>query len=81
MAMTSRQRPDATATDDLGRIRALVEGLPEPALIVGDGVVSIGNARARGLYGSLGWSPSGVVQQCPWPPFPTEVEYVAPAAP
>ena len=39
------------------------------------------NARARGLYGSLGWSPSGVVQQCPWPPFPTEVEYVAPAAP
>ena len=51
MAMTSRQRPDATATDDLGRIRALVEGLPEPALIVGDGVVSIGNARARGLLG------------------------------
>ena len=36
------------------------------------------NARARGLYGALGWSPSGVVQDCPWPPFPTEVEYVAP---
>ena len=36
------------------------------------------NGRARGLYGALGWSPSGVVQDCPWPPFPTEVEYVAP---
>ena len=36
------------------------------------------HGRARGLYGALGWSPSGVVQDCPWPPFPTEVEYVAP---
>ena len=36
------------------------------------------NGRARGLYGALGGSPSGVVQDCPWPPFPTEVEYVAP---
>ena len=51
MAMTSRQPPDAAAPDDLGRIRALVEGLPEPALIVGDGIVSIGNVRARELLG------------------------------
>lgn len=36
------------------------------------------NDRARSLYESLGWSPSGVTQECPWPPFPTEVEYVAP---
>lgn len=35
------------------------------------------NTRARALYESLGWSPSGVTQDCPWPPFPTEVEYVA----
>ena len=36
------------------------------------------NARARGLYESLGWRPSGVTQECPWPPFPTELEYAAP---
>ena len=36
------------------------------------------NARARGLYEHLGWRPSGVTQECPWPPFPTELEYVAP---
>jgi GNAT superfamily N-acetyltransferase len=39
------------------------------------------NSRARGLYESLGWSPSGAAQESPWPPFPTEVEYVSPAAP
>ena len=39
------------------------------------------NSRARGLYESLGWSPSGAAQECPWPPFPIEVEYVSPAAP
>ena len=39
------------------------------------------NTRARALYESLGWSPSGAAQECPWPPFPTEVEYVSPAAP
>ena len=39
------------------------------------------NARARALYGSLGWSPSGASQDCPWAPYPTELEYVAPAAP
>lgn len=38
------------------------------------------NANARGLYGALGWTPSGTTQECPWPPYPTEVEYVAPAA-
>ena len=36
------------------------------------------NDRARGLYGSLGWEPSGLSQECPWPPFPTELEYAAP---
>lgn len=35
------------------------------------------NGRARALYESLGWTPSGVTQECPWPPFPTEVEYAA----
>ena len=36
------------------------------------------NARARGLYESLGWRPTGVTQECPWAPYPTEVEYGAP---
>lgn len=36
------------------------------------------NGRARGLYESLGWAPSGDSQECPWPPYPTELEYVAP---
>ncbi|HSU01300.1 MAG TPA: GNAT family N-acetyltransferase [Nocardioides sp.] len=36
------------------------------------------NGRARALYGALGWSPSGESQDCPWPPYPTELEYVAP---
>lgn len=39
------------------------------------------NTRARGLYESLGWTPSGESQECPWPPHPTELEYAAPAAP
>ena len=36
------------------------------------------NARARTLYESLGWAPNGVSQECPWPPYPTELEYAAP---
>ncbi len=36
------------------------------------------NHRARGLYDSLGWVPSGVTQECPWPPYPTELQYAAP---
>lgn len=36
------------------------------------------NARARGLYESLGWAPTGLTQECPWPPYPIEVEYAAP---
>ncbi len=36
------------------------------------------NGRARRLYESLGWTPSGHSQECPWRPFPTELEYVAP---
>lgn len=36
------------------------------------------NARARRLYESLGWRPSGESRECPWPPFPTELEYAAP---
>ncbi len=39
------------------------------------------NTRARALYESLGWLPSGASQDCPWPPFPTELEYTAPPAP
>lgn len=35
------------------------------------------NARARAMYESLGWAPSGASRECPWPPFPTEVEYAA----
>lgn len=36
------------------------------------------NARARRLYEALGWRASGQSQECPWPPYPTELEYVAP---
>ena len=33
------------------------------------------NHRARRLYEALGWRPSGTTQECPWPPYPTELEY------
>ena len=33
------------------------------------------NHRARGLYDSLGWAPTGVTQECPWPPYPIELAY------
>jgi GNAT superfamily N-acetyltransferase len=33
------------------------------------------NHRARRLYDSLGWAPSGITQECPWVPHPTELEY------
>ena len=36
------------------------------------------NGRARRLYESLGWAPTGQSQECPWPPYPTELEYAAP---
>ncbi|UFN45582.1 GNAT family N-acetyltransferase [Nocardioides okcheonensis] len=36
------------------------------------------NDRARTRYAAWGWHPSGTTQECPWPPYPTEVEYVAP---
>jgi len=36
------------------------------------------NERARRLYESLGWRPTGTTQECPWRPYPTEVEYAAP---
>lgn len=36
------------------------------------------NERARRLYESLGWRPSGTTQECPWRPYPTELEYAAP---
>jgi GNAT superfamily N-acetyltransferase len=36
------------------------------------------NERARRLYDSVGWRPSGTTQECPWAPYPTEVEYAAP---
>jgi GNAT superfamily N-acetyltransferase len=34
------------------------------------------NHRARGLYEKLGWRPSGVTQECSWPPHPVETEMV-----
>ena len=33
------------------------------------------NHRARRLYEALGWRPTGTTQECPWPPYPTELEY------
>lgn len=36
------------------------------------------NHPAQGLYDSLGWRPTGETQECPWPPFPTELRYAAP---
>lgn len=36
------------------------------------------NTRARGLYESLGWAATGVRQDCPWPPYPVELEYALP---
>lgn len=36
------------------------------------------NGRARRLYESRGWRASGTTQECPWRPYPTEVEYAAP---
>jgi len=35
------------------------------------------NGRARAMYESFGWAPSGTSQECPWPPYPTELEYAA----
>lgn len=39
------------------------------------------NHRARRLYDSLGWSPTGASGECPWPPHPVELEYAAPEDP
>ena len=39
------------------------------------------NHRARRLYESFGWAATGVTQECPWPPYPTEVEYAALGSP
>lgn len=39
--------------------------------------VLVDNGRARSLYEALGWRPTGTTQECPWPPFPTEMEYAA----
>jgi GNAT superfamily N-acetyltransferase len=33
------------------------------------------NTGARGLYGHLGWTPTGREQQAEWPPYPVELEY------
>ena len=33
------------------------------------------NARARGLYEHLGWTPTGREQEAEWPPYPVELEY------
>lgn len=33
------------------------------------------NHRARGVYEHLGWSATGLTQECPWSPHPTELEY------
>lgn len=37
------------------------------------------NVRGRGLYDSLGWAPTGVTQECPWAPYPIELQYAAPS--
>ena len=39
------------------------------------------NHRARRLYDALGWSPTGASRECPWPPYPVELEYGAAADP
>ena len=36
------------------------------------------NTVARGLYERLGWAATGVTQDCPWPPYPVELEYALP---
>ncbi|PVG82765.1 hypothetical protein DDE18_10405 [Nocardioides gansuensis] len=36
------------------------------------------NHRARALYDRLGWQLTGVSQECPWPPHPTELEMAHP---
>lgn len=65
-------RPDHWGTG-LGRIgvaRAVAGGASTLWVLVD-------NHRARGLYDSLGWAPTGATQECPWPPHPTELEYAA----
>ena len=32
------------------------------------------NHRARRLYEHLEWTPTGVTRDCPWPPYPVEME-------
>ncbi len=34
------------------------------------------NTRARAVYEHLGWRVTGAEQPAPWPPYPTEVEYL-----
>jgi GNAT superfamily N-acetyltransferase len=63
-------RPDAWGTG-LGRegvARAVAAGASRLWVLAE-------NRRARRLYESLGWSPTGTTQECPWPPYPTELEY------
>lgn len=36
------------------------------------------NTRARRLYERIGWRPTGIRQQTPWPPYPTELEFALP---
>ncbi|HEX5088281.1 MAG TPA: GNAT family N-acetyltransferase [Nocardioides sp.] len=36
--------------------------------------VLVDNQRARGLYGHLGWQPTGRTQRAEWPPYPREIE-------
>lgn len=38
------------------------------------------NHRARGLYRHLGWRPSGTARRAEWPPYPLEIELVAPSS-
>jgi len=35
----------------------------------------VDNTRARRLYVHLGWGPTGLTRDAPWPPYPTEMEY------
>ena len=68
-------RPDhwGTGLGRAGLARAVVAGASS-LWVLAD------NHRARGLYDSLGWAPTGAAQECPWPPYPTELQYAASGA-
>lgn len=70
-------RPDLWGT---GLGRAGVERAVQAIRAQGSPTASLwclaDNKRARGLYEHLGWRATGVRRAAPWPPYPTEIEYV-----